>query len=124
MAAAAVGVAPPPPMPPRVHGPPTLTPRPALFNCDWILGGRRLATPPASAGYADRHPSLWSSTTDRAAIHATTCASAHSPWLAAGFGASDSGDMVPMDGLVGSTVAGQLLQHHDHGPSYDHRLDG
>jgi hypothetical protein len=28
--------------------------------------------------------------------------------------------MVPMDGLMGSTVTGQLLQHHDHGPSCGH----
>jgi hypothetical protein len=29
---------------------------------------------------------------------------------------------VMLDMLVGSTVAGQLLQHHDYGPSYGHQL--
>jgi hypothetical protein len=124
--ALAVGVAPPTPLLPRVCGPPTSTPGPAPFRCGRVLwgGGRHPATPLASAGYAGRCPSLWSSTTGWAAIHATTHASIHSLWLAAGSSAFGSSDMVPMDGLVESTVASQLLQHHDHGPSCGHQLGG
>jgi hypothetical protein len=87
-------------------------------------GGRHPATPLASTGYAGRCPSLWSSTTGWAAIHATTHASIHSLWSAAGSSAFGSSDMIPMDGLVESTVASQLLQHHDHGPSCGHQLGG
>jgi hypothetical protein len=121
MVATAVGVAPPPPLLPRACGPPTSTPGLALFKCGRVWGGgQRAASPPVSAGHAGRRPSLWSSTTGWATLHATSHASAHSPWL----GGSGSGGMVPMVGLVGSTVVGPLLQHHDHGPSCGHRLGG
>jgi hypothetical protein len=60
------------------------------------------------ACYGGRRPSLRSSTVGRAALHATTHVSAHPLWLAAGSSASGSGGIVPMDGLVGSTVVGQL----------------
>jgi hypothetical protein len=121
--AVVVGVAPPTPLPPRVSGPPTSTPGLALFRCGWVPGGRRLANPPGSAGYAGRCPSLRSSTLGRAVIHTATRTSAHAPWSLAGSSTSDSGDMVPMDELMGSTFAGQL-QHHDQGPSYGYRLGG
>jgi hypothetical protein len=43
--AAAVAVAPPTPLLPRVYGPPTSTPRSTLFKCGRILrGGRRPET--------------------------------------------------------------------------------
>jgi hypothetical protein len=74
-------------------------------------GGRCLAASPASAGYASRGPSLRSPTTGQAALHCTTCAPARPSWPAAGSSTSGSGDMVPMDGLLGSTVDGQLVQH-------------
>jgi hypothetical protein len=120
MVAVAVGVAPPTPLPLRVCGPPTSTLGPTPFRCGRVSGCRCLATPPVSAGYAGRRPYLRSSTIGWAA----TRAFAHSPWSAVGSSAFGSGDMVPMDGLVGSIVAGQLLQHHDHGPSCGHRLGG
>jgi hypothetical protein len=117
-----VGVAPPSPLLLRVCGPPTSTPRPTLFRCSRVPGGRLPATPPASTGNPGQRPSIWSSITGRAALHATNCASALSLWSATGSSACGSGDIVSMDGLAGSTVADQLLQHHDHGPSCDHRL--
>jgi hypothetical protein len=100
--------------------PPALT----LFKCGQVLGGRCRATSHVSTSYAGRRHSLQSSTIGQAALHATTRASGHPPWSAAGSSASGSGGMVPMDGLVGLTVAYQLFQHHDHGPSYGHQLGG
>jgi hypothetical protein len=120
--AAMVAVAPQAPLPPRVRGLPASTPGPTLFKCGQVPGGRRPVTSPTSAGCASWRPSLWSSTAGRATLHATTRASAHPPRLAASSSTSGSGDMVPMDGLMGSIVAGQLLQHHEHGPSCGHRL--
>jgi hypothetical protein len=73
---AALGVAPPTPLLPRVCGPPTSTPRLTLFRCGWVPqgGGQHLAAPPVFTAYAGRHssPSLWSSTAGRATFHATT----------------------------------------------------
>jgi hypothetical protein len=125
--AVSLAIAPPTPLLIRVCGPPTSTPGSTLFKCGRVPeggGGRHPATPPVSTSYGGRRPSLRSSTAGRAALHATTRASAHSPWSAAGSSAPSSGGMVPMDGLVGSTIAGQLCQHHDHGPSCGHRLGG
>jgi hypothetical protein len=57
-------------------------------------GGRRLATSHVYADDAGWRPSLRSSTTGRAALHATTRTSAHLPWSTADSSASGSGDMV------------------------------
>jgi hypothetical protein len=124
--AAVVVVALATPLLPRVRGPPTSTPVPALFKCGWVTrrggGSRSLATSPTSAGYAGRCPSLRSTTARRATLHATTRVSGHPLWLAVGSSTSSSGSMVPMDGLMGSTVDDQLFQHHGPGPSCGHRL--
>jgi hypothetical protein len=121
---AAMGVSPPTPLPPKVCGPPTSTPGLAPFRCGRVSRGRCPAASPASIGYAGRCSSLWSSTAGRATLHATTHASAHSSWSTTFSSTAGSGGVVPMDGLVGSIVVGQLLQHHVHGPSYSHRLGG
>jgi hypothetical protein len=107
---AAMAVAPPTLLLPRVCGPPTSTPGPAPFKCGRVKGrgggGRRPATPPVSAGYAGRCPSLRSSTVGRVALHTTTRASVHSLWSVVGSSASSSGGMVPMDGLMGHRYMG------------------
>jgi hypothetical protein len=72
-------------------------------------GGWRPAASPTFTGYAGQGPSLQFPTTGRATLHSTACAPTHPSRLAEGSSASGSGDMVPMDGLMGSTVAGQLL---------------
>jgi hypothetical protein len=126
-AVAAVGVAPPTPLPPRVYGLPTSTPGSAPFRCGRASrggGGWRPVASPASVGYAGRHSSLRSSAVGRLTLHASTRASAHSSWSAAGSSTVGSGSMVPMDGLMRSTIVGQLLQHHVHGLSCIHRLGG
>jgi hypothetical protein len=110
MAVAAVGVAPPTPLPPRVCGPPTSTPGPTPFRCGRVRGGgQRPVASPRSAGYVGWHSFLWSSTTCRAALHITIRASTHSSWSAAGSSTAGYGGVVPMDRLVGSIVTGQLL---------------
>jgi hypothetical protein len=121
-AAAAIGVAPPTHLPPRVRGPPTSTHGLTLFSYGRSPrgGGQRPIAPPSSAGYAGRRSSLWSSIACWATLHA----SAHSPCLVADSSTSGSSGVVRMDGLMGSTFAGQLLQHHDHGSSCSHRLGG
>jgi hypothetical protein len=105
-AAVIVGVAPPTPLPPRVCGPPTSTPGPAPFRCGRVPGGRRPAASPTSASCAGRRYSLLSSTAARATLHATTRASSHSSCSAADSNTTGSGGVVPMDGLVRSTVTG------------------
>jgi hypothetical protein len=121
---ATVGVAPPTPLLPRVYGRPTSTPGPVPFRCERVSEGRRPAASPTSTGYAGQRSSLQSSTVGQTTLHATTCASTHSPWSAASSSTVGSSGMVPMDGLVGSIVAGQLLQHRVHGPSCKHQLTG
>jgi hypothetical protein len=106
-------------LPPRVCGPPTSTPGSTLIKCDRVPGGHS-ATSPVSTGYDGRRPSLRSSTVGQAALHATLHASSHPSWSVVGSSASGSRSMVPMDGLVGSIVTGQLLQHHGPGLSCDH----
>jgi hypothetical protein len=121
-ATVAVAVVPPTQLPPRFPSPPTSTPGLVLFECGWEPGGWRTATSRESIGYAGRHPSLQSSTAGRATLHATPHASVHPPWSAVGSSTSGSGGMVPMDGIMGSIVTGQLHQHHGPSPSYGHRL--
>jgi hypothetical protein len=75
-------------------------------------------------GNAGWRPSLRFSTVGQAALHAMTRASTHPLWPAAGSSAFSSGGTIPMDGLVGSTIAGQLLQHHGYCLSCGHRLGG
>jgi hypothetical protein len=123
-AVAVAAVAPPTHLPPRVRGPPSSTPGSTLFKCGRVPGG----TAPSNLTYVHRlcwpRPFPTAPTIGRATLHSTACTPARPSWSAASSSTSDTGDMVPMNGLVGSTVAGQLLQHHVHGPSYSHRLGG
>jgi hypothetical protein len=99
VAVAAVGVAPPTPLQPRVYDPPTSTPGPTPFRCGQVPGGgRHLVASLGSVGYAGRRCCLWSSTVGQASLHATTHAPAHASWLVAGSSTIDSGGVVPMDG--------------------------